>query len=1711
MASELLAPTSQGSLSDLSSRFDAVAARIRRVALLRGLGRLALFTAILCGAGFLADWLWPLPGGIRLGWLLLIVAVAAYLVWTEIFRPVFRQFTVAELAAVVEDRYPDLGERLTSAVELTDPSIPEDQKGSALMREWLEAETISSTRHIDFRKAVSSDRAQKSAWIGGIAGLLLLAPFLAMPSGYGLLWARLILPWASHEVPAVLYFQVPEGDRVVARGEDLTLIALPPADLPVEDLPADVELVWTGVSGQSDRRPMEYDAEKAGYVVTVPHVFEDFEYIVTAPRKRSDRHRITVVDRPEIVTFTLTITPPSYTGLEDRTVDGAVGEVMAFERSRIKAELEFNKPLARAQWLWQDSEGSAQPTALPFQLSEDGKSATLDLVAASGSFAARVRDEHGLSNLEEPARNLILIADQPPELTVTGQTDTTSARGDDVVTLEALAEDDLKISALELHIETSDGRTAMKPAPAEALGQSEARQTFKLDLSEFELADGDWLKYRFRAADNRPIPGPNEVWSSEQRIIIDPQADLPGSEEVAKRQNELRDILEQIRADLGKNRAETEKLLAEAEKKQADGEPFEKQAELDRLEKQQQDLSARLEELAVRFGGHRLFSNLTPETQRIAREPLKKSAEQLQKVHEQDQAAQEPLQKSVQALAEADADLEKLAKRFDELAELERDLLVVPRLAQQAERVADQALELSKRRENPPAEETPEQKAAREEALGREEAVVEEERQKLTEALDDLLKHRPEILEAARKTALEEIAELSKQAAHLAERQEALTEGLKADAEQAAKAAEPIADRQAELVKKAEALKPDPKTQNPENAKPPVTPLDPDELRKVLEDLKAGNLDEAADQQEALADRLEALAAELKKNQELPSDPQKAAEQLATRQRELQQQIAEAAKTPPGQNASAEEKQAFENTLRKLAEQQTGIQAGISQIESPARNRKQHQQALDESAETVQNLVQHDAEQAADKAKDAAETLEQLAKDIGTPEERLAKAEAEKQQAQETLQKSKEAQDRQEELIKKQKEQDPNRPADPKTEKDLQRLKQAQKQAEEELERLQKELAKEEKPEQPKPAPENDLPKPEDVEKLAQEARAVAEEIDRLKQERAALDPERAALDPEPAAKAEQPEPKPAGESAQAAESQPNNQPPNPQRPNDPAANNPPENPQDPSAPRPNDSDPNPSRAEDSKMNPSDPNDSRPEQSPAPGETSKTDPNPPAPENAAKGEEPKPSDNQAPGEAKPTAGENPSTENDSRPNPQRAEQSSEAQPAGQDLAQRQAELARNAADLAIQVAQDQGVDSPASEAAMESARKAGSAREQTEDGALDRAAETAQQAAQSAKTAAEELGKSDSAELAREADRQAKDQAELAKAIAEAAADPARRRAAQQAGQQGLEKSTGKLASDLSEAAEKLASTPLDLEQPAEKTETAGQAAAEADQEMKQSQANASKGNAARAASAGEKAAEALSRAAGQSPAPPADTPENTLVPGDLADQVAEARRRLEEAKKQLQNAGQVPESPQTANAGNEGPMNEPGEDQKPMPGENNQDGQVGENTGQPGQQNQPGQQGQPGQQAQAGQQQQPGQGQQGQQGQARQSARAQSAQSLQQAAQALSQAAQQLMPGGAPGQSRGTSQASNPSNRPGGQPSESGSEGPGSQSPIPIEQLEAVLKSQGSEEWGRLPGQLRTEILQGNQQKTEGDYARLIKLYSEELLKKQQTQPDKD
>jgi hypothetical protein len=93
------------------------------------------------------------------------------------------------------------------------------------------------------------------------------------------------------------------------------------------------------------------------------------------------------------------------------------------------------------------------------------------------------------------------------------------------------------------------------------------------------------------------------------------------------------------------------------------------------------------------------------------------------------------------------------------------------------------------------------------------------------------------------------------------------------------------------------------------------------------------------------------------------------------------------------------------------------------------------------------------------------------------------------------------------------------------------------------------------------------------------------------------------------------------------------------------------------------------------------------------------------------------------------------------------------------------------------------------------------------------------------------------------------------------------------------------------------------------------------------------------------------------------------------------------------------------------------------------------------------------------------------------------------------------MQAGQQPGQS--AQQPGQPSQQPGAQPGQNDSDF-GNTDEARIVALENHLKGLTTRNWGELPGSLKTEILQAARKKPDGDYAKLIRKYFDEISKTQ-------
>ncbi len=683
--------------------------QLRDAAFVRGFGRTVCGVCLLLGACLLFDGLLDLSGSLRMALLIGWIAAACGLLWRYLIRPALQPTSFSTLAALVEQQFPELRERLTSLVELRSEEQADLAPGaSKLMQDLLARQTVKALDQLSGDPIGWSPASSRAAFAGVIAILLLLAPFGWMSGGYGLLWSRFFVPWGNYSWGSTLEMKVVEGNQIIARGSDATVHVSVTSRRGRRDadlIPqSTVWLNWSDTQGSSDSRRLEWDESSQQFVATLPHVRQSLTFQVTTDGAKTGTYRIDVSDPPAITQMTMDIEPAAYTGLPARSLAGVPSEIRVPEFTRIRIAVELSEAVSSAELIWPAAAGIAPTSSgrsdhgamtersFPLDLSDDRRSGSVQVIARlTGEFAVRAKNEFGLQN-NDAMRTVEVVADQLPQIQCAGSDEPKLARPDDLIEIPVEAGDDFGLSIVELHAETSTGSKEILTVPDELRRQSQFAYTFVLDLSSLELNDGQVVTYRVRAVDNRPEPNPQEVWTASRALMINTSLKQLPDQQLAGEEKSLEEELTSLRSELSETKAELAKLHQRTEQEALEQQPeADKTERLDELKQAQENLMERIEKLTDRLAERRMTRVLASKAEQIAENELNTVQDRLEEAKGQksrDQLA--PLAEALDQLGSVDRQLNQLEQQLNELNKLEQDLAELTRMAQRAERLAEQ-------------------------------------------------------------------------------------------------------------------------------------------------------------------------------------------------------------------------------------------------------------------------------------------------------------------------------------------------------------------------------------------------------------------------------------------------------------------------------------------------------------------------------------------------------------------------------------------------------------------------------------------------------------------------------------------------------------------------------------------------------------------------------------------------------------------------------------------------------------------------------------------------------------------------------------------------------------------------------------------------------------------------------------------------------------
>src|SRR5262249_53351676 len=145
-------------------------------------GLLLLTLAVTGGAALAADAAFDLANLVREVLLGVWIGIGAVVAVFGLILPVCRRIDPEALAALIEEKYPELGERLTTTVEVAgDPGV---SHGSPALIALLAQDTEARTAGLDVFRAFPARAAARLTTVGLVFVALLLSPALFWPTEY---------------------------------------------------------------------------------------------------------------------------------------------------------------------------------------------------------------------------------------------------------------------------------------------------------------------------------------------------------------------------------------------------------------------------------------------------------------------------------------------------------------------------------------------------------------------------------------------------------------------------------------------------------------------------------------------------------------------------------------------------------------------------------------------------------------------------------------------------------------------------------------------------------------------------------------------------------------------------------------------------------------------------------------------------------------------------------------------------------------------------------------------------------------------------------------------------------------------------------------------------------------------------------------------------------------------------------------------------------------------------------------------------------------------------------------------------------------------------------------------------------------------------------------------------------------------------------------
>lgn len=507
-------------------------AALRKRFLVHGLGVTIAAAAGAVTLFFLLDRWLLLPAPIRLLHTLVVASLATFCTVRFLRYPLAKRFADVDLAVWFERTFPDLHQRLVSAIQLH--ALPDDElrNQSRPMIDRLLAEATAAVRALPLQQLF--DRRPTNRAVGAAAGfcVLLLAGALWSPATMHAFLLRHLGLSARYPRQTTLTLELPLAGPDLQRFDrsDSTEIVLPAgADLHVSVLvtgsvPKEVFL------DVLSRRDAETGSGEARAIAMAPRPGDRFRHVFRRltgsfefhARGGDDEHGdrtviVRTVHPPQVATLTATVRPPAYASTEP--IEQRGGAIEALMGSDVELVVATTTAVRTATMVF--LEGGRRLEMTPVTPVDDSGIAaswrTRFVVDATDRYQIDLVADNGLRNPTPGTYPIAALQDYAPiGRWLLPEDEGLILLPTALLCLRLEARDDFGLQAVELSISSGDATAA----PRELLATAPVKPTAAVltdiqevrDLVKTRAGGNDGLLLRAVLRDNRaPAPGTTEL------------------------------------------------------------------------------------------------------------------------------------------------------------------------------------------------------------------------------------------------------------------------------------------------------------------------------------------------------------------------------------------------------------------------------------------------------------------------------------------------------------------------------------------------------------------------------------------------------------------------------------------------------------------------------------------------------------------------------------------------------------------------------------------------------------------------------------------------------------------------------------------------------------------------------------------------------------------------------------------------------------------------------------------------------------------------------------------------------------------------------------------------------------------------------------------------------------------------------------------------